>query len=72
MQILRDAHSYKVYGRAAVQAQNAIEDLNDSTLSLHWFVIAQPDGRFTPAVKVDSSTAYLLHYFINRKIAVIN
>lgn len=71
MQHLTEAHSYKVYDNAAKQIKDAFAELGND--KFHWFIIAQPDGRFTPVVRLmHEDDAQYQHYFIGRKIAVIN
>lgn len=61
MQIVTKAKSFATYNNAVKKLKHLLGDELDQ---VRWFVIAQSDGRFTPAVAVGGASvglAFLAH-----------
>lgn len=68
--ILTEAHSYANRENAVKKVMSCIAN-GRFDYPVRWVILAQPDGRFTPAVCLASDQVHDLHYFINNKVAVI-
>lgn len=70
MQLVPNAHSYVSYRTAKLHLHKVFgPDLDQ----LRWFIIAQEDGRFTPAIHFDTDAQRKLNLaaVIEKNIAVI-
>lgn len=56
MQIGRESHSYKTRDNAVKQLTKALAELGYTLDNARWVIVAQDDGRFSPAVVLGNGT----------------
>lgn len=65
-----EAHTYATYANAEKQVRKVLGKLIDEP-GIFWFIIAQPSGRFSPAVRLAPQHAHLAFPLANNKVCAI-